>query len=586
MTIQAIYSSPTTPSGPGWSVDVASDIRLGSIDGISTEAELGATGEGNNVVDDPDGTAGHLSDGFVGLKQWALVETACPAGNQRMWTGYTADRTYLRGTTEPSGTPSSLITTVARKIDISLVDLNWFLSFRVFAPTADDPTSDFVRPAETDLERVQALLTTVDFLSTTLFDIGYIPTTGGVAMDANDYTGMRPIDVLNDCAQVSGRNFFVVYDETGGQYVLWYDNWKTDGASTLAFDSPLQLSNVLSEVDDTTTFAATAKGKLDPSRLISGIRGTGTGVTGYQTNPTTANTYAWRDGAPLNPSVKTQAKLDALLLRYLSDNSTEDNRISSTVRLPAAYVTGIKAGQRIQVHFTHCPGVQAGFTWCRILQMTIRQDQQTDAYYWLDLELSPIPQVCSAMGLNIDTFAYDVPLGPTASGFRYYLSHYGSSGDYVASDPEGLTFYMLSDPHYRPAPGAGACGPGAECGGGLYYRNYGFAAPAMPTGFADTGALLSPKYKVFVVGPGTLTLWFTDGDSPPDGYVELWSVATPTPSDPGDDITTLVSTATVVKPSVTISVPDDGICLHFALVHDQGFNQATIAFGGWDWVAG
>ncbi len=587
MTIQAVYSSPTTPGGPGWLVDVASEIRLGSLDGVSTEANLGATGEGNNIVDDPTGTAGHLSDGFVGLKQWGLNETACPAGNQRMWTGYTADRTYERGTTEPSGTPSSLITTVARKIDISLVDLNWFLSFRVFAPTADDPTSDFVRPAETDLERVAALLTTVDFISTTLFDIGYIPTTGGVPMDANDYTGSRPLQVLNDCAQVSGRNYFVIYDEASNHYVLWYDNWKSDGSATLPFDSTIRLTNVLSEVDDTVTFAATAKGKLDPSRLISGIRGTGTGVTGYQTRPATAYTYAWRDGDPINSAVKTQPKMDALLTRYLNDNSTEDNQISATVRLPAAYVTSVKAGQRIPVHFTHVPEVQTAFTWCRVMQETIRQDEQTDEFYWKDLELTPIPTIpCSdgeVLGYNVMTGLYDVTIGLTPAGFRSYLSAYGSSGDFVASDPEGLTFYPYADQHLRPAPGAAACGAAPGCGGAWYFRNYGYNDAAMPSLHADGGKLVDPKVKIFAIGPGTMKVWISDFDGA-EGTVELWSVSMTVPADPTFDVATMISSVAITLPSVTVDVPDDTYCLHYVLVRDSAPNQASVGFGGWDWT--
>ncbi len=429
----ATYSSPTTPASAPFAVDVTGYIRLGSITGLAGEAEMGAVGSGNTVLDDVDGTVGYLSDGIVGLKQWSFDELRCPPGNQRLWTGYVADRRYFRGTTEPSGTDSSLITGVERKIDVSLLDTNSFLSFRVFAPTADDPTSDFVRPAETDLERVQALLTTVDFISTTLFDIGFIPTTGGVAMDANDYTGMRPIDVLNDCAQASGRNFWVLYWEPLNEYVLWYDVWTTDGSATRTYDSTLRLTNVLSEVDDIVTFVIepNAVAVLDPSRVISAIRGTGTGVTGYETNPATANTFAWRDGSPLNPNVKTQPVMDALLLRYLNENATEDERISLTVRVPASQVTSIHEGMRIPLHATHLPAVQDDFTWCRILQRTIRQDVQTDQFYWLDLELSP-PPVTQTVVIGI------------------YLSNSG-----FALTPNWPTGWAVIDTSFAPASGGG-----------------------------------------------------------------------------------------------------------------------------------
>lgn len=391
MTVSAHYFSPTTPTASSFDVDVSDAIRLGSITGLAGEAQMGSVGTGNVVLDDPGSAIGHIGDGILGLKQFYVDETACPPGNQRMWTGYIWDRRYRRNLEH------SLILGADREVDVTLQDLNAFLSFRVFAPVAIDPTSSFVRPAEGTLARIAALLA-VDFLSTTLFDIGYVPIAGGVNLNANDYTGSRPIDVLNDIAQVNGWNFWVLYDETGNQLVLWMDRWDTDGTSTLTYDSALRLTNVASEHDGAVTFAIApdAVEVLDPSRLTSAAYGQGTGVTGYRTRASTANTFAWRDSISPSTFVKDQAKLDALLDRYLLENSTEDPRINCTVRVPAALVTAIHEGMRIEAHFTHLPNVSGGFTWCRILNRIIRQDQETEQFYWLDLELSPIPEVtCS-----------------------------------------------------------------------------------------------------------------------------------------------------------------------------------------------
>lgn len=481
MTLEAKYFSPTTPGAATFTEDVSSAIRLGSITGLSGEAELGAVGEGNIVLDDPDSTIGHLSDGIVGLKQFFFNETACPAGNQRLWTGYVADRRYHRGTTEPSGTPSSLILDVAREIDVTLQDVNAFLSFRVFPPTADDPTSDFDRPAETDLQRVAGLLTDVDFLSTTLFDIGYIPTTGGVAMDAKDYTGQRPIDVLNDCAQASGRNFFVLYDETGNQYVLWYDVWTTDGSSTLAYDSPLRLMNFDGGADGVTTFAVSpnAVEVKDPSRVIAAIRGTGNGVKGYETKAATADTFAWRDGSPLSAEVTTQAKMDALLTRYLNENDTEDSRISCTVQLPASKVTSIHEGMRLEVYFTHLPSVTGGYTWTRVLQRTIRQDQQTADFYWLDLELSPLPFVCPDATAS-QTFAV---LNPTTGNDNAPMDAVGS----VAYCCPGRPCPVVPSPNFV----------------GTAWRFHTWGTGGSPD---MAGDCVGNHLRIIVVGDGTLTI--------------------------------------------------------------------------------
>lgn len=392
-----IYFSPTTPGAATFSVDLSGAVRLGSVTGLVDEAELGVAGIGGLTFDDPTSTLGQASDGIVGLKQMYVNEMSSPAGSRRLWTGYIAQRTYRRGDTEPSGTESSLRTGAARKIDAVLVDVNSFLNFRVFAPTALDPTSDFDRPAETDIARITALLSTVDFLTTTLFDIGYVNAAGPVALDANDYTGSRPFDVLNDCAQMSGKNFFVLYNEATNQLVLWYDYWYSDGTATIVFDSTLSLTNVLSEVNGTTVFAVeNATETIDPSRVVSAAYGPYDGGTAYRTLESTANTFAWRDTVAPLVSVKTEAKANALLDRYLLENSTEDPKISCSVQLPIAKATLIKAGMRIQVHFTHLPNVASAMTWCRILNRTVRQDVESQLYYWLDLELSPRVFSCAA----------------------------------------------------------------------------------------------------------------------------------------------------------------------------------------------
>jgi hypothetical protein len=377
------YFSPTTPGAASFDVDVSDFVRRGRIGPLSGEAQMAAVGSGVCVLDDIDSTVGHLSDGIVGLKQWYWNETECPSGNQRVYTGYTFDRRYTRG--------DSLVTGPSRLIDVTLMDPNAFLSFRIFAPESVDPTSSFVRPAEDTDARIAALLA-VDFLSTTLFDLGYIPTTGHKPMDAHDYTGQKPFDVVNDIAQVLGWNPWVGYDETENKLFLWFDDWKTDGTATVPYDSTLRLTNVEAEQDATTLLAQQWPVEtVDPSRVISAVYVIGKGKTVYRTNPTTANKFGWRDAVMQAQFLSDETKLNDLGDRYLLDNATEDHKIAVSVQVPAALVTAIHEGMRIQAHFTHCPSVASGFVWCRILHRTVRRDIDTMEFYWLDLELSPIP---------------------------------------------------------------------------------------------------------------------------------------------------------------------------------------------------
>lgn len=491
MTIFAYYFSPTTPGAAPWSVDVSGAIRLGSIQGVVTEAELGATGTGSVTLDDPLSTVGYLSDGIVGLKQFVINETDGPAGQRRLWTGYVGPRDYHRGQGD------SLRTGTARKIAITLIDLNDFLHFRIFAPIATDPTSAFVRPAETDLQRITALLT-VDLLSTTLYDISYIPTTGGVALDANDYTGRTPADVLNDCAQMSGRNFFVIYDEASGHYVLWYDVWTTDGATTKTYDSTISLTNVETEHNGTTVFAISeAVETLDPSRVISAVYIPYTGGTAYRKLATTADKFAWRDAVMPSSSVKTLTKANALGDRYLAENSTEDPRIKLTVRVPSTVVTLIRAGMRIKLHATHLPSVKAGYTWCRILALTVRQDQETNLWFWLDLDLSPLPSPCASSATPGGNYP---PLGGPGSGGT-------SSANQTPAD--GVTQYWVPGEMQAAVAPNNAAGFGASGSG--HYNQWHFPIwGAGGTGTEDqAGSDVSNEIFLYLFGAGIAVIHTT-----------------------------------------------------------------------------
>ena len=75
MALHFFYSNPTTPAGPGWTEDLGTDtVRLGSISGLTTEAELGAVGTCSLLIDDPLAEVGHDADAIVGLKQFRITE--------------------------------------------------------------------------------------------------------------------------------------------------------------------------------------------------------------------------------------------------------------------------------------------------------------------------------------------------------------------------------------------------------------------------------------------------------------------------------------------------------------------------------
>lgn len=383
MTQTFHYFSPATPGNAAWDVDLGQEaVRLGEEPGFVHCAELGRVGGGQILIDDPDGTVGHTGDAILGLKQLYVDEDACPAGDQRICTGYIAEREYSRSTDQRP----SFRTAAARLITTSINDENSILSFRVFQPESLDATSSFNRPAETDTARIAALLA-VDFLSTTLYDEGFI-VGAGVDMDANDYTGQRPVDVLNDCAQQTAdttHTFFVRYQEDTGHLVLHYHSIDADidaaGAS---------ISNVLSDLSSV-VFTANDDWKLtrSPSRLVAGALVGYRGGWQYESNLATSYIYGYRDMMAQASDVGSATQASARATRYLTANATEDDRLAGTCRVPAADVNLIKAGQYLPAKFSHLPGY-GDWRDCRVLQREIAQVEKTDQFYTVRYELTPI----------------------------------------------------------------------------------------------------------------------------------------------------------------------------------------------------
>lgn len=184
---------------------------------------------------------------ITGHHEFRAIETACSW--QRSFTGYFADRTVKRDV--------SMLTGAARIWDATVYDLNAALQFEIIRG------STARRPAETDTARLAWLLGS-GFL-------GPISTSGsavfgaGESLDKQDYRGMTAADVLGDCAQASGCNHFVAWDDALGAPVIHYY------LPSRAFNSStLRISNVLADVDMATVYAPDRDASLarDPSDLL------------------------------------------------------------------------------------------------------------------------------------------------------------------------------------------------------------------------------------------------------------------------------------------------------------------------------
>lgn len=345
--------------------DVGNRVRLGSGFSLTEAAESGLLAMSRVRVDDP---AANLT--IVGHRSFRVIETACSF--QTMYRGYFADRNIKRA--------DSLKTGSSRIWDGTVYDLNGALQFEIIRGAGAK------RPQETDTARLAWALGT-SFLGPISSDSSNV-FGAGVTLDPEDYRGQTLADVLADCAQVSGYNYFVAWDETLNAPVLhYYDPTRAH------FSSTLKISNVAADVNGSTVFAPDANATLgrDPSRVYSGVYyqyGDREFAAEYVTNATVlSNIGHKRETAHLDPSISRAARATAKGTQFLAEAETELDTITCTLyKVPPSAVNLLRAGHRVEVKFSHFPGYTS-YTWVRVQRRTVSQDGENAGYYALELQL-------------------------------------------------------------------------------------------------------------------------------------------------------------------------------------------------------
>lgn len=401
MSLQIRYNSATEVA------DVVT-VRMGV--SFSMAAEEGAVAQSQIVVDDTGSTLN-----YKGLRRLYAYETAAQAHNQMVFNGYLQERTIGRQPAEGQDQDEA-ITALDRRWNLTVADTNSLMSRRLIT----GPDGD--RPAETDIARIQWLLDSNDaYLSnpqdTWTNPSPYIDTAGPIDMDAADLRGQTAFDVLNDCAQRSGKLWFAQYYEANdtvpptnnGSIALHY--YPT---GSTYYSSTLKLSNVTGDADNITTFYVLPDALLsrDPSRAYSGVYLTYDGGSTYQQSTQAENLFQRRDAAVSNPNIKTAAKATALATRYLFETRSEDDRITCRFVVAKQYVNDLREGQRLQVKFSHLPGYTA-YSYVRCLRRTVTQ--LNDDFYEIAVELSP-QSGCTPAPLQQGEFLY--PSGAHATEFQ------------------------------------------------------------------------------------------------------------------------------------------------------------------------
>lgn len=343
-------------------------VQLAEENGISIRAALGEAETIRVIVDDPG-----LNLTIEPYQTWRMVETDCPVGQQTIWRGLTTVRRISRGTgrtTFPAG----------RRWEVELVEDNWRLGRRAITGLSAK------RPAETVDARLTWLLTTPSY-SGVIYDRGLVEFSG-VLLDPVDYTGRSGADVLRDLGTASGYNFFVRYREATDDLEIAF---RDDDASERDISS-LQISNDPVDIDLATTWPAGYEATLEqsPARIASEIILPYTGGTVVRASAATEAKYGAISLVAPTSQVKTAAAATVLADRLLGQHATEDERIPNMrLRLPAANVNDVRAGQLVRAKLSHAPGFSS-FRPCRVLGKSVsRPPNLSQDQYDVDLELSP-----------------------------------------------------------------------------------------------------------------------------------------------------------------------------------------------------
>lgn len=251
--------------------------------------------------------------------------------------------------------------------------------------------ADCKRPDETDVERMQWLLSTGE---AGLFDdvTTYVSTANPVNMDDDDYRRRYRDQVVDDCAQDSGKNWWCKEHETGSgrEIFVWYGR---DGVEE--YDSPLWLSNDPADWADGALAAGTSlvwpiadadtKLKRDPSRQYSGVLLEWRKGWVYRKNP--AMTFR-RDFVHSARNIKRKTRAIARAERLLAKLDTQDRVVVTVVELPKGKATMLRAGMRVPFKATHMPALSSQFYWLRVLSCMIEPAANGERYR-LSLELGP-----------------------------------------------------------------------------------------------------------------------------------------------------------------------------------------------------
>ena len=564
MALRAVYANSV-----GSNVDISSRIRAYQLS-VSQYAEEGSTAITQLQVDDPEGGIN-----ILGLRTITLSETAETSNQQVIGQWFTTDREVTRG--------ESMRTGAARVWHVNMADPNSIIARRIMRG------SDANRPAETDVQRVQWLLSTVEF-GNFVTTSRYVSTRFPVQMDAVDYRDQNNSQIIDDCAQASGKNYFVFWDEPVGAYGLFYDF-----AGSSVFRSSIQLTNVLGFVDNDIIFAVSdSETKLarDPGRVYSGVLLPYVGGEVYVKRDATAIAFYSRDTNAPSVNVKSSSAATARANRYLTDIATEADVITASFKVPIAKVNHLQVGQAVQCWFSHFPGYDTGWNWMRVLTRNVTAT--SEEWYTIEVELAAQVGGLNAGGGLTDT-GLPVPQPPivapsppqscmasdgltynyTAGGTRNALGlQFGCLGNGWSAYSTTFIQYWATGGYTNEYPEAGIYSGCTD--GGVNYCTYN----AGGIDYFEGGTARFIRFTM--IGPGTLTVKTVAHAGGLHGGPCATAASPGTLRASRSGTTTVVATDSQLPGTdMVVTIPNDGFCAHLA---DMQFSTGGFGFVSATWT--
>lgn len=298
---------------------VTDKVPLSSI-AVGYRAFMGEVSITSIGLDDDDASVGAPA----GLKVVEIIETDT-SPDTVLYSGRVAPRDLSRGTMPIGDARYSNIAVADRNIDFGGL-----------------PIGRRARPVETDVARVTWAWN--EFLrgsprASTDLDDTYLSTDNPYTMPAQVYERCHPFEVIQDCADATGKLFFITVD---GE--LFYDR-----EGTTAYQAGLMVTDVDPNLTDEFP-PIEPQGTYDPDEFRSHghlFFGTSGHVVASRQAAMNAHDY-WGD-VLTDDRAKTSADALARLQSWLDDVDHEEARYTFSLRLTSTQVDLIKPGQSFQL---------------------------------------------------------------------------------------------------------------------------------------------------------------------------------------------------------------------------------------------